>query len=231
MSVSKETLNKIKSENIQQKSEIQIVLEHALKILFIIVLILLATVFSTIVFDSIINLDLPVFLNSRADPFSYITSNIPLIIVVLTFLLVLLSIYSIRNTENGYRYNLVIISLGISLFLFITGLLLANTGIGKKVFNHQNHNVFVNEWHAPKQGLLIGRVYKIIDHNHFVLIDQNNHRWIIRINNSTNINFNQLLIEDIVRIQGKVIVDNLFKADVIRILEDSRVIEYFIFPI
>jgi len=145
----------------------------------------------------------------------------------LTFLLgfTWLAYYYFRRTERGYQYTAIwVVLLSITLSIIIGGFLYS-TGLSEKLeFAFQENLPFYKElqeskqkvWMSPEHGLLAGKIIKIISDQKMEIKDLKGSIWVIDIADSIWRGRLRPVKNLKIKILGKMLGQNQFKADEIR---------------
>lgn len=169
--------------------------------------------------------DLDLYQKLNKSFLDYLFQNTPYALFFLAIIFIAILLINLRNTKTGYRHTtitLVMVTLGSTLVL--CGLF-TFSGFGNKAddtlekaiqpYIQIKHNQDI--WNHPEQGFLSGVVWKINNQKNFILLDPNNNLWVI---DTRNIPMRSKIILQEgheVKIIGRMIEDQFFEADEIRL--------------
>ena len=220
---SKKLLNKIKKNEIKPIPKWHFIAKNLLFwILFGASILLGSTVLAVIIHafdDSGIGLGKH-FIERR---FDIVFEFFPIYWAIFFIIFIMSSYFGLRHTKGGYKYSykLIIISIIIGSGLF--GAFVYQTGQAERLERGFAHTMPMYKgmmerqgkmWNRPDKGLLIGRVVKM-DGENYTLITPDNKEWSIEYENAKMIN-DDIKNGDMIRIIGKKINDNTFKAKEIK---------------
>ncbi len=224
MKNSESLIEKIKAEKIKPTPKWRFTIkEKSISIIFIIALIFGGLSFSVILF-AIQQLDFSLINHMSHSWPEFLLALIPFIWIVFLIVFLILAMLGIKNSKSGYKFSLS------KLFLFNTGLsILIGTfffisGGAGWLENKFEVNISSYEsiserkekmWIIPDEGYLAGTVIKISP-TEFVLESFKDNKWTIYYENANMRPFSELVVGQEIKIIGKKISDNHFRADEIR---------------
>jgi hypothetical protein len=123
---------------------------------------------------------------------NYIFISLPYFWIILLSFILAADYYEYKHTKSGYRYRGYLIVLGSVIISFILGAGSFYVGMGKMIDEALSEQIpyyhgviqYKKEiWSRPEQGLLAGRVKRIIDEKDFNIEDFQGGIWEVRGNN------------------------------------------------
>lgn len=130
-----------------------------------------------------------------------------------------------RKTKRAYRYAFIRVLATEVLLTLLIGYGMFSFGIGKKVDEIFFENIplyrimvprMIENWSRPESGMLSGIITDIGDKDRIMLTDLDGSKWTIILNNPT-IRGGQKIIKGVkIKIIGKMIAEDIFRADEIR---------------
>lgn len=183
--ISKNVLKKIKEKHIKPKAkwlfQLKSIIIWSLVSLF---LLINSLTFSVIIYI-IKNNDWRIYKNINPNILRFIFLSLPYFWLISFSLVTFIIYYNFRKTKKGYKYNVFKIAGFIFLLSLILGFIFNFFAIGNFIEdNFDKHvpiyqkvlNKQVRLWHAPKKGVLVGKIDIIKDKNLF-LIDSMQKKW------------------------------------------------------
>lgn len=152
--------------------------------------------------------------------------GIPLAWILLTIFFVIVAYYNFKNTQEGYRYDVIKIFL-LSIFIsFFLGSILYFTRLSERLNDlfvekipYYTHTLDLREkiWMRTEEGFLAGKI-KSVDHEMklFELIDLEGSVWEVTYGKAMVKSRVQLVEEEEIKIIGKRVSNNVFEALEIR---------------
>lgn len=224
MDNSKKILEKIKSENIQPIPRWKFILKNAsLWTVFSFAVIFGALAFSIVLF-SIQQSEFDLLSHMSHSRLEFFLGLLPFFWILSLVIFLILAIFSIQHSKKGYKFTvsrLVGISTALSILL---GTLFFIAGGAERLENAFAVNVELYEsiqekkvktWMNPEDGFLSGTISKT-DSSSFQLTDFNEKTWIVTYDNVFIPPRIMLEPGEMIKLVGKIIDENVFKADEIR---------------
>jgi hypothetical protein len=192
-SIIADTIEKIKEENIRPESRWKyLAKKYSVWLSFFVVAFVGAAAFSAADF-LVSQLDWDVYPAMHRGSIFFFLSFLPYFWIVPIVVLAILAFFSLRRTENGYRYNFLKITLVVLGSLIVLGSALASFGFGRKMngaaireFPGYGQLVTTKEsqWSQPEIGLLAGTVNGI-SKNSIDLRDFSGKEWQVAYDENT----------------------------------------------
>lgn len=138
--------------------------------------------------------------------------------------------YNLKHTKRGYRYPVWVIIVTSILVSVILGCFFALLGLGEQVDNilgervplySQVVNRHMDFWFNPDEGRLAGIVTIKNDDNSFNIQDPRGDDWLVVVN-ADGFSAVPLPINQPVDLIGRILAENQFQADVIRLVRPGR---------
>lgn len=227
---SQELISKITSGDIKQNPSWYFVFRNYIfwSVFFIF------TIFGSIAFSIILyamtdgDFDLLLFSGSKIE---FLFSILPLLWIFFLAIFSVVSIFGIRHTKTGYRYSfLKILSINIllsvllgSIFFYYRGaekterIFAENVAIYKSFEEHR-----ISRWSNPQHGFLSGIILENKNNEIVVVKDFNNKQWNVYIQDVFIRSKFYLNKGEKIKIRGKILENNIFKAQEIRKWEGCR---------
>jgi len=207
--------------------------EFVLKNYFIWTVAVLALIIGSLAFAIIIYLikssDWELYQQINDGWLKFIILSLPYFWLFIFIALILLAYYNFKHTKKGYKYHLHLIVI-ITFILSLTGGSLFYTfGLGQYIDNIFEQQIPIYRqlmahrykvWQHPENGLLAGRIEKIISSNIFTLRDLNNKYWTV-IHLTSQPVF-EIKPELRIKMVGQIIDLNTFQAEIIKPLWPMR---------
>jgi hypothetical protein len=225
---SKDILNKIKNEHIIPKSYFQTHWKsYAFWILWIAIMFFGAMSFSLLLLN-VLDIRL-VFLHELGVGryLRILIGTMPYFWLTLVIVALGAGYFAMRKTRTGYRYSMLFITTIIVLIISLVGVFLHATKLNKHLGNRMIHNPHMmkmgfpaqERFLQPKEGMLGGRIVEISESEFFVKNVQGN-IWKVVHDDRTDIRFRgqKIRVGISVSIIGSVVKENVFHADIIRLL-------------
>lgn len=160
-----------------------------------------------------------------------IVLGVPYAWILLTIFFVFVAYYNFKNTQEGYRYDVIKI-LVLSIFIsFFLGTVLYFTRLSERLNDlfvdnipYYTHTLDLREkiWMRPEEGYLAGKIENIDEEmRSFELIDVEGNTWIVTYGKAIVKSRVQFVEEEEIKILGKVVSGNVFEASEIRPWEGS----------
>jgi hypothetical protein len=219
-------LEKIKGENICQKSKWQFTCKNFMFWAVFIIAALLGSKAIGIIIYATSETDFTM-LNELSDTMIPAwTGVLPFFWITAFATFIILAIYGLHHTKNGYKYapaKLITLNLAISMIL---GSISFQTGMAKKAeeITVQTMPAAIytgvqqkrqHVWAQPSHGRLMGTVMKIQDGKILILDDPQHQQWTIKFHQATIRGSLDLKPNVQVRLGGKALENNQFEAKVI----------------
>ena len=146
---------------------------------------------------------------------------------LMTIFLAIAAVYY-RHTSTGYRYKVYLILLGSIVVSFLLGIILFTFGAGEKLedmfanrlpYYHNFMDQRIETWSHPEEGLLAGRIIKVVDSENIKVKDLSRQEWMVDIKNAHIANSGRAKIikeNKVIKIIGEEEGENKFKAEKIR---------------
>ena len=224
--VTKNTLQKIKKENIKPIPKWQFLLKDSLVWgLFVLNLILgsIGFAISLYIFG---NNDVILDSSLVSNVWEWIILSIPLAWILLTVLFLFIAYYNFKHTKDGYRFNVVkifIINIVVSVVL---GVVINGLGLSQKLNTiFSDHIPFYNHtmdlrsdiWMRPESGYLAGTIVDINSDTKILKIeDLKGKIWDIQYQDATVKGRVVLELGEEIKIVGNAVTDNVVEASEIR---------------
>ncbi len=152
--------------------------------------------------------------------------GIPLAWILLTIFFVIVAYYNFKNTQEGYRYDVIKIFL-LSIFIsFFLGSILYFTRLSERLNDlfvenipYYTHTLDLREkiWMRTEEGFLAGKIKSVDDEMKlFELIDLEGSVWEVTYGKAMVKSRVQLVEEEEIKIIGKRVSNNIFEASEIR---------------
>ncbi len=116
--------------------------------------------------------------------------TLPYFWLIFLSLFVFIVYYNLKHTKTGYRYSIgFIVAFAVIASIFLGGIFYA-TGLGKELdeilgqkapLYGEMINPRVDFWSNPEEGRLIGIIISQTNDEDFVLIDKDQHEWLVKI--------------------------------------------------
>ncbi|MGA2666744.1 MAG: hypothetical protein ABSE91_01470 [Patescibacteria group bacterium] len=236
MSVSKETIQKIRQEKIAPIPKWHFLLKNDVILAAAVTSALVGSIGVAVIIHVILNRDW--FLYTAAHrPLapSHLLSDIPSIWLILLVLTILLAYYNVKHSKSGYRYSAYWIVLGSLIFSLIFGALFniiglgarVDAGLAKDIPAYQSVENQTRElWSEPDEGRLGGTVTKISGQS-LELKDSSGKIWQV---STTEVQYfgAPVKVGQEIKIIGEKTGDNTFDADEIHPSVGSRPRRIFI---
>jgi len=224
--VSKNTLQKIKKENIKPIPKWQFLLKDSLVWGLFVLNLILGSIGFAISLYILGNNDVILDSSLVNNAWEWIILSIPLAWILLTALFLFIAYYNFKHTSGGYRYTVVKIFLMNIVVSVILGVVINGIGLSQKLNTiFSDHIPFYNHtmdlrsevWMRPESGYLAGTVVNI-DPNTMILQlkDLNGKIWDIPFENATAKGKVVFRLDEKIKIVGKMVSDNVFEAIEIR---------------
>jgi hypothetical protein len=223
MSISDETLNKIKSDKIEQKPKWQFDFLNVSKWVAIVSTTILAALIFAVVLEYLSSLDLDLYSQSQSFIINYFVSNIPAILIILLIVLASLLYLEFKNTNKGYKYDRSLLIGGVFGLIFIVGIVFIGVGLSKSTqaiapinLFHPNTDYY---WQQPEFGLISGEIISLT-YSRIDIRDYKGIIWHIYTSNpSINANYSK---GEHIRAIGLKVKENDFLAKEIRKVSSSQ---------
>jgi len=224
-SIIADTIEKIKKEKIQPEPRWKyLAKKYSVWLSFFAAAVFAAAALSVAYF-LISQLDWDIYAAMHRLSFFYYLSLVPYIWIIPLAVLGFFSFFSLRKTENGYRYNflkMVAVALGM---ILLFGILTSWAGFGRRINGAMLHGFSgygrlvatkESQWSQPEKGLLAGTINSVSE-NSFDLRDLSGKDWQILIDEKTVVRPSVTLESgEMIKTIGQVKNDQIFKADEIR---------------
>jgi hypothetical protein len=220
-----DTIQKIKGENIRPEPRWKYLTKKYSAWLSFFAVALFGAAFFSVVYFLITQLDWDLHAAMHRYSIFYDLSLVPYLWIIPLVILVFFAFFSLRKTENGYRYNflkVVVAALGIILVL---GVLTTLAGFGGKINGAMMHGfpgygrlvaTKESQWSQPEKGLLAGTINSVSD-NSVDLQDLSGKDWQIKIDENTVVRPSVSLESgEMIKTIGQAQNNQNFKADEIR---------------
>ena len=163
MSISEETLNKIKSDKIEQKPRWQFDILNISKWVAIVSTTIVAALIFAIVLEYLASLDLDLYSQSQSLFLNYFVANIPAILIILLVILASVLYLEFKNTGKGYKYDKAFLIGGVFGLIAIVGVSFIGIGLAKATkapasLLTPNTDSY---WQHPEYGLISGEILSI----------------------------------------------------------------------
>jgi len=154
----------------------------------------------------------------------FILKTLPYFWFIFLAIFIFLGEYYYKKTTFGYRHRLLTIIAVYALITVLSGSILYASGLGESIENKLYTNVPVyrsmmfdqqNTWSQPEKGLLSGTILSVSSST-IEIIDFNNIKWNVNIDNALVRGRVKLSPNEIIKIIGTNKGDKLFSADEIR---------------
>lgn len=223
-SIIADTIGKIKEKNIRPEPRWKyLAKKYSVWLSFFAVALFGAAVFSVAYFlVSQLDWDLPA---AHRFSFFYYLSLVPFLWLVPFAALALLAFFSLRKTENGYRYDFWKIAAAALGTILLFGLLATHAGFGGKMNGAMVHGFSgygrlvatkESQWSQPEKGLLAGTINSVSEDS-IDLRDFSGKDWQILINDKTVVRpMANLESGEMIKAIGQAEKSRTFKADEIR---------------
>lgn len=219
-----ELLGKIKEKKSDQKSRWHFLLKnYVIWGVGILALIIGGVAFSVIIYLLKYN-DWSAYKQINGSLLEFVLLTLPYFWVLFLVLFVLIVNYDIKHTKRGYRYPLsilVIASITISILLggiffrlglgeVIDDVLGENAPFYEKIFNRQ-----ADFWSRPEEGRLAGMVLSKNGNTEFVILDINQNKWQVQLEQKENLPPFEIEIARPIRVVGQKMEENIFTAKIV----------------
>jgi len=224
--VSKNTLQKIKKENIKPIPKWQFLLKDSLVWgLFVLNLILgsIGFAISLYIFG---NNDVILDSSLVTNVWEWMILSIPLAWILLTVLFLFIAYYNFKHTSGGYRFTVVKIFLMNIVVSVVLGVVINGLGLSQRLNTvFSNHIPFYNHtmdlrsevWMRPESGYLAGTIMDINSDTRILKIeDLKGKVWEIPYQDATVKGKVILELGEEIKIVGKILSDDVFEASEIR---------------
>lgn len=223
MSISDETLNKIKSDKIEQKPRWQFDILNVSKWVAIVSTTIVAALIFAIVIEYLSSLDLDLYSQSRSLILNYFVSNIPAILIILLVILGSLLYLEFKNTKKGYKYDRTFLIGGVFGLIAIVGISFIGIGLSRSTQGITPLNLLTpntdSYWQQPEFGLISGEIIRV----GYKRIDIRDYKGIIWRIYSSNPDLTSLYSQgENIRAIGLKISNNDFLAKEIREVSNSQ---------
>ena len=224
--LSKIILKKIEKENIKPIPKWIFMLKFIFKVIAIIILSLISSIWIGIFLWYIFNIDIVLF--ERIGIFNSLLILLPIYLIIIIIISIIFSIFFFKNIWKMYRYKLTsIIWLNILLY-FLLWFLFFYFNISQYIYNYVLNNYIPENiakvinlenkmeklWYNPEEWFLFWKIIKYNEKNkNIIIIDKNNKKWIINILKWTLIR-NDIILKEWSKIKIEWIMknDNTFIA-------------------
>lgn len=222
----KETLEKIKNENIYPESKWKYLIKEKGIWMILLLILFVGAISLAVFFEIIVELDWDLHNVVFQNYFLYFFKIIPYFWIIILILFLILAYFDFRKTENGYKYNSLKIFSILFLIVILFGFISYYFNAGKKINSalidnnsfYKNHIITKeNQWTNPRGGFLSGEIISIFKDG-LKIEDLNKKEWNIDfqdnivIKNSVNIR-----IGEKIKIIGKEKIEEENKFNAIEI--------------
>lgn len=218
MSISEQTLKKIKKDKIEQTPKWRFNILNFLKWTFITTTVIITALVFAIIIEYYSHLDLDLYSRNNPNVFGYIIGNVPGILIVILILLGIFAFFEFRSTSKGYKYDRTLILGAVSGLVILVGAIFVGTGISNVLQKSTPVYTLVtpnadNYWLQPEYGLLSGRIITTYSNNAFELLDDHGGIWQVVYDNKSSVGFH---LGTKIRASGINLGNNKFIAKEIR---------------
>lgn len=224
--ISKNTLKKIKKENIKPIPKWQFLLKDS----FIWGLFVFNLIFGSIGFAISLyllsNNDVLLDYSLVTNVWEWIILSIPVAWILLTVIFVFIAYYNFKHTSGGYRFNVVKILLMNIVVSVVLGVVINGLGLSQRLNTMFSDNIpFYNHtmdlrsevWMRSESGYLAGTIIQMdSDTKIITLEDLNGKIWNISYQDAIVKGRVVLVLGEEIKIVGKIVSDNVFEASEIR---------------
>lgn len=224
--VSKNTLQKIKKENIKPIPKWQFLLKDSLVWGLFVLNLILGSIGFAISLYILGNNDVILDSSLVSNAWEWIILSIPVAWILLTALFLFIAYYNFKHTSGGYRFTVVKILLMNIVISIVLGILINGFGLSQKlntIFSEHipfyNHTMDLRSevWMRPESGYLAGTIVGINSDTKILKIeDLNGKTWDIPYQDATVKGRVVLELGEEIKIVGKIDSDNVFEASEIR---------------
>lgn len=224
--VTKNTLQKIKKENIKPIPKWQFLLKDSLVWGLFVLNLVLGSIGFAISLYILGNNDVILDSSLVTNIWEWIILSIPVAWILLTVLFLFIAYYNFKHTSGGYRFTVVKIFLVNIVISIVLGVAINGFGLSQKLNTIFSENIpFYNHtmdlrsevWMRPESGYLAGTIIDIDSNSNMLKIeDLNGKEWNISYQNATVKGRVALELGEKIKIVGKIVTDNAFEASEIR---------------
>jgi len=224
--VSKNTLQKIKKENIKPIPKWQFLLKDSLVWGLFVLNLILGSIGFAISLYILGNNDVLLDSSLVTNAWEWMILSIPLAWILLTALFLFIAYYNFKHTSGGYRFTVVKILLMNIVVSILLGVAINGSGLSQKLNTIFSDNIpFYNHtmdlrsevWMRPESGYLAGTIVEIdSDAKILKLEDLNSNLWDIQYQDAIVKERVVLEFGEEIKIVGKRLSDEVFDASEIR---------------
>lgn len=224
--VTKNTLQKIKKENIKPIPKWQFLLKDSLVWGLFVLNLILGSIGFAISLYILGNNDVILDSSLVTNAWEWIILSIPVAWILLTVFFLFIAYYNFKHTSGGYRFTVVKIFLMNLVVSIVLGVVINGFGLSQKLNTMFSDNIpFYNHtmdlrsevWMRPESGYLAGTIVDInLDTKILKIEDLNGKSWTISYSEATVRGRVSLQVGEEIKIVGKIVSDSLFEASEIR---------------
>ena len=217
-------LEKIRADHMKPRSRWQFTLWNNITWLIFIICVLFGGLAFSVILFAIQQVDFSIISHLSHSWKEFVLGLIPFFWIITLVLLLLLAIFSIKNSKKGYKFtSLSLVGIGTALsilagtFFFISGgaQWLEHT-FAVKVSSYEGiQERKLKVWSVPEDGFLSGTIISAGD-SIFELEDFNGKTWIIDFTAADKVPAVGIIDGEKIKLTGKMTSEKTFKADLIR---------------
>lgn len=222
MNISKDVLDKIKTEDIKPKSRWSFLVKNYMFWVAGFLAVAVGSIAVSVIIFVINNQEWS--LAGRAGGFLYVLVYVlPYFWLVVFALFILVAYYNIRHIDGGYKYQLGVIIAIYFLLSILFGSIFYAVGLGEKTdrmlsrrspFYGHFAEMPNKVWHKPGAGMMVGKIMNLDDNKEtFNFLDINNKDWVVDCRHAKKPPMFILGQGQIVSVVGRSVDDNHFVAE------------------
>ena len=231
--ISKNVLNKIKTEKVKPRSLSYFVLRRSIIWLLFILSILIGSIAWGIIYYQLKNVDWEPCHHFKYGVVGYTLVIIPYLWLLFLACLTLVAIFYFRKTKKGYKYSTLKVVLLSTILSLCGGVLSYNIGLSSWMemechknlpyygslacgMNYKNSHYKEKVWMSIDKGLLAGTITKTLSDEKLSLEDLDGNMWTIEIEDSFQCKWMEIKKGLEVKIIGEQTGQNIFRAEQIK---------------